>query len=136
MIEFVIDGDVPVNGMVSYKIFFGRKYYVGATANIIKRVSWHKRTINNAMANDYPGINSVNNIVNYIKKNKRIKTAKVVVIEWVDKEEELVQAEQTLLDIGFFDKKCLNFLYKAYRKVNGVEIRGTTFVGRCKPNLS
>jgi hypothetical protein len=128
MIHITAIDETHLNEMGIYRIWFGYKYYIGATVNTFKRMICHNSTIKRCFDGHRVGKNSQTNVVKFLSKNQWITIAFLELIETVDYEEELVDAEQRWFDISHTDPNCLNEKFTSYRKVNGIEIRPTFVV--------
>jgi hypothetical protein len=58
-----------------YRIWFGHKYYIGATMNTTCRIENHVKAINKGFHGERIGKNSITNIVRYLAGHFYIKTA-------------------------------------------------------------
>ena len=109
--------------MCIYRIWFGEKFYIGATADSFKRIVGHYSYIMEGLDGKHVGKNSVTNIVNHLRSNPHINTGYFEVLEICKDEYELVDAENEWLIHFKGNKNCLNVNYYAHRTINGVIIR-------------
>lgn len=127
MIEVVILDETHADKMGIYRLNVGGKYYIGATKNLLYRTYGHEKRINSWFANKKYGKNSVTKICDYLLYNKWVTNIFIELLEEVEYEECLVDAEQKWFDACFGDNNCLNFKMQSYRKVDGIEIRPLIF---------
>lgn len=130
MIYITAINEDDLNKMGVYRLWFGNKYYIGATKNTFNRMIGHITSINRCFDGYRVGKNSITNIVIFLSKNQWIQTGFIELLEPVHLEEQLVDAEQGWFNKCYSDCNCLNERFTSYRKVNGIEIR-PTFV-ECK----
>lgn len=127
MIEVVILDEMHADSMGIYRLNVGCKYYIGATKNLLLRSEGHQKKINSWFAEQKYGKNSVTKICNYLLSNQWVTNLFIELLEEVEYEECLVDAEQKWFDACFGDSDCLNFKMISYRKVDGVAIRPIIF---------
>ena len=106
-----------------YRIWFGNKFYIGATLNSYERILGHTRAIYGALAGKRLGKNSVTNIVTHLKANQFIETAFFEVLEECNSELDLVDAEHDWLCNFKGHPDCLNQNFNVHRTINGIIVR-------------
>lgn len=106
-----------------YKVWFGDSFYIGSTTNLKQRMKFLSRTIYNCFAGKRVGNNSQTEIMKHLIANPEIKQGIVEILEFVDTEIDLVNAEWKWLNKHYNDFNCLNYTDKTSRKINGVIIR-------------
>jgi hypothetical protein len=106
-----------------YKLWLGKKYYIGSTVDINARIKLHLKTIQSCFDGVNVGANSQTLIMNYLIRNPNITEGVVEVISFVKSEYELVDEENRWLSSAYHDPDCLNYSNKTTRKIKGVVIR-------------
>ena len=124
MIDFVFLDETHCGKTGAYRIWFGSKYYIGATVDTQDRVRGHYRTLVMAfLYGDRLGKNSISKIVNHLLCNPGIKTAFVELLEECKTELQLVDAEHRWLHPCKDDENCLNYQFKVHRTIGNVIYR-------------
>lgn len=117
--------ETHLDRMGIYRIWFGSYYYIGATINTFNRMKGHNCAINQGFSGKRHGKNSITNIVLCLVYFEDIHFGFMELVEPIEYEEQLVDAEQKWLTASTGDKYCLNEKMVSYRKVGGLEIRPT-----------
>lgn len=86
---------------------------------------WLVRTILRCFEGHRVGNNSQTLIMDYLIDNPEIIEATVEILEFVDSEYNLVNAERAWMNKHFLDVNCLNYSNKTTRRIDGVLIRPT-----------
>lgn len=106
-----------------YRIWFGWKFFVGATKNSFNRIIFHLQAIKRGFEGERIGKNSITNIVNHLLSNPFIEIAFFELLEVCEKEIDLVDAEHDWLCNFKNDKNCLNHSFSVNRTINGIIVR-------------
>lgn len=106
-----------------YRIWFGNKFYIGATLNSYERILSHLSTIAAAFEGKRLGKNSITNIVNHLIANPIIETAFFELLEECENEIDLVDAEHEWLYPCKDNPNCLNQNFNVHRTINGIIVR-------------
>jgi hypothetical protein len=106
-----------------YRIWFGDKFYVGATMNTTNRMGNHLHTIRKYYFGSYPFKNSATNIVNHLKGNEYIQTGFYELLEECKCELDLVDAENDWLSCFLGDRNCLNYSFTVHRTIGNIIVR-------------
>lgn len=109
--------------MCVYRIWFGEKYYIGSTIDLIARMKWHYRTINDCFAGKRVGKNSQTNIMNHLMDNPEITEGLVEIICFCKNERELVTLEKAALLPIYKHPNCLNERSHTTRRIDGILVR-------------
>lgn len=106
-----------------YRIWFGSKFYIGATMDSYKRIISHVSTIKAGFEGKRVGKNSITNIVNHLKDNPIIETGFFEVLEYCEDEMSLVDSEHEWLYPCKDNPDCLNVNFYVHRTINGIIVR-------------
>lgn len=123
MISIIPLNESYLDKICIYRIWFGSKFYIGATMDSYKRIISHISTINAGFEGKRVGKNSITNIVNYLKDNPIIQTGFFEVLEYCEDEISLVDAEHEWLYPHNGNPECLNVNFNVHRTINGVIVR-------------
>jgi len=123
MITIVALDESQLDKTCIYRIWFGNKFYIGATVNSYNRMISHISSIKNGFDGKRIGKNSITNIVNHLKSNPYIETAFFEVLEECSNELDLVDAEHDWLCNFEGDENCLNQTFKVHRSINNIIVR-------------
>lgn len=127
VIDVIALDETHLDKMGIYRLNIGSKYYIGATQNTTVRMLGHAQKLNAWFFERKYGKNSQTKICDYLLSNKWITHIYIELLEEVEYEECLVDAEQKWFDACFGDSNCLNFKMQSYRKVGDIEVRPRTF---------
>ncbi len=106
-----------------YRIWFGSKFYIGATTDSYKRILSHISAISGGFAGKRIGRNSITNIVNHLTENPLIDTGYFELLEECESEIALVDAEHEWLYPHKNNPNCLNVNFNVHRTINGIIVR-------------
>jgi hypothetical protein len=106
-----------------YRIWFGTKFYIGATMNTTNRIAQHEKSIINGFNGHRIGRNSITNIVFYLSRNKFIETAFFELLEECSCELDLVDCEHDWLCNFKQDDNCLNQNFNVHRTIGNIIVR-------------
>ena len=109
--------------MCVYRIWFGEKYYIGSTVDLIMRMKWHYQSINSCFAGNRVGQNSQTNIMNHLIDNPEITEGLVEILCFGKTERELVTLEKEWLLPVYGHPDCLNERSHTTRRIDGVLVR-------------
>jgi hypothetical protein len=123
MINIVPLNESHLDKIGIYRIWFGSKFYIGATMDSYKRILYHLQAISAGFNGHRVGKNSITNIVNYLKDNPFIETGFFELLEECENEIDLVDAEHEWLYPHKDNPDCLNQLFNVHRTINGVIVR-------------
>jgi hypothetical protein len=123
MINIIAIDESHLDKCCIYRIWFGCKFYIGATINSYERILTHIRTISAGFEGKREGKNSITNIVNHLKSNPFIETAFFELLEECKTEIDLVDGEHEWLYIEKGNPLCLNQNFNVHRTINGVIVR-------------
>lgn len=123
MIEIVGLNELHYDRMGIYRIWFGWKFYIGATVNTRDRMNWHRKAINGEWDGPCTGANSVLNIIRHLKANPFIKTAFFELLEPCEREIDLVDAEHDWLCNFKDDPDCLNYKFNVSRRFGCIIVK-------------
>lgn len=124
MIDFIFLDESHCDKMGIYRIWFGGKYYIGATTNTTDRVIHHFKHLHNSLTHGSGiGNNSTTKIINHLLCNQHIRTAFVELIEECKREFDLVQAEHKWLIPCKDDNNCLNYQFNVHRTIGNTIFR-------------
>ena len=99
-----------------YYIYFGDKFYIGATANISKRIKGHLSIINMCCFNP-KAYSNYNKIINHIRDNS-IREFAVKIYAFCYSSREMVLLERYLLEKYLKSEKCLNNILPSKKPYN------------------
>jgi hypothetical protein len=111
--------------MCVYRLWFGKKYYIGSSTDLEKRMKLHYRKIMDCFSGKGIGRNSQTNIMYHLIENPLITEGLVEILEFGKTEEELVFLEDKWLRPSFTDQNCLNQCKHTTRRINGVLVRNS-----------
>ncbi len=124
MIDFVFLDETHCERTGIYRIWFGGKYYIGATVDTLDRVRFHYTHLVRAfLCGERLGKNSTSKIVNHLLCNPRIKTAFVELLQGCETELDLVDAEHIWLSPCKGDDNCLNYQFFVHRNIGNTIYR-------------
>jgi hypothetical protein len=106
-----------------YRIWFGCKFYIGATTNTTNRIIAHEAAIKRCLSGIGIGRNSQTNIANHLLANQSIETAFLELLEPCSKEIDLVDAEHDWLCNFKDNSDCLNVNFQVSRVIAGIIVR-------------
>jgi len=106
-----------------YRIWFGDSFYLGSSTNLKNRIDHHISKIHGCFAGKRIGNNSHTAIMRHLAINPEIIYGFIKILEFIDTEYELVQAEKTWMNKLFYKDNCLNYSNNTSRKVDGVIVR-------------
>lgn len=127
-IEFIMPDD---NGCGVYRISFGKKYYIGCSNNIARRLMEHQKHINYIMQMEVLlAMGCYREMKKHLVSYSKIKVAKCMILEKCE-EKNLIHLEGMYLLAASKDNNCLNrsfpsgdkrvkriesFMFKDYKK--------------------
>jgi hypothetical protein len=116
MIDIVVLDELHYKRMGIYRIWFGWKFYIGATADTAMRIKGHYKAIKDQWDEPLTGRNSVVNIVRHLHAHPFIQTAFFELLEVCEREIDLVDAEYDWLCNFQGDPDCLNENFHVCRR--------------------
>jgi len=123
MVDIIAINENHLDKCCIYRIWFGHKFYIGATMNSYKRIEYHLKAIQYCFNGGRVGYNSVTNMVNHLKANQFIQTAFFELLEECNSEIDLVDGEHEWLYPCKGDPNCLNVNFNVHRTINGIIVR-------------
>lgn len=136
MIQFTFMNEQDYAAMGIYRIWFGQKYYIGATTNTKERMWYHSTHLYKAFNyGEKLGKNSTSKIVNHLLCNPYIKTAFVELLQECIREIDLVEAEYKWLSPCENDSNCLNYQFRVNRKIVDTIFRPAAAKSFCTKNV-
>ena len=123
MISIIPLNELHLDKICIYRIWFGNKYYIGATMDSSKRIMYHIKAIEAGFKGQRIGMNSITRMVNHLKENPIIETAFFELLEECENEIDLVDGEHEWLYPCKGDPNCLNVNFNVHRTINGIIVR-------------
>lgn len=123
MITIVPLNETHLDKCCIYRIWFGSKFYIGATLNSYNRILQHIKSIEGGFKGQRVGMNSITRIVDHLKANPFIQTAFFELLEECETEIDLVDGEHEWLYPCKGNPDCLNVNFNVHRTINGVIVR-------------
>lgn len=123
MISIIPLNENHLDKICIYRIWFGNKFYIGATMDSYKRILGHITTINAGLEGKRTGKNSITNIVNHLLDNPFIETGYFELLQECETEMELVDIEHEWLYPCKDNPNCLNQNFNVHRTINGIIVR-------------
>jgi hypothetical protein len=123
MINIIPLNELHLDKCCIYRIWFGSKFYIGATMDSYKRILYHLQAIEAGFNGHRLGKNSITNIVNHLKENPIIQTGFFEVLEFCEDEISLVDGEHEWLYPCKDNPYCLNVNFNVHRTINGIIVR-------------
>lgn len=123
MISIIPLDELHLDKCCVYRIWFGSKFYIGATLNSYNRIKGHTQSILGAFNGRRLGKNSITNIYNHLVSNPHIHTGFFELLEECETELDLIDAEHDWLCNFKGDSNCLNQNFNVHRTINGIIVR-------------
>ena len=123
MVNIIALNERELDKICIYRIWFGNKFYIGATLDSYKRLIQHIASIDGCFNGKRVGKNSITNIVNHLKDNPFIETAFFELLEECETEIDIVDAEHEWLYVEKGNPNCLNQNFNVHRTINGIIVR-------------
>jgi len=123
MVNIIALNEYHLDRTCIYRIWFGSKFYIGATMDSYKRIEYHIKAIGAGFKGQRLGRNSITNMVNHLKDNPNIETCFFEALEYCEDELSLVDAEHEWLYPCKGNPDCLNVNFNVHRTINGIIVR-------------
>lgn len=123
MISVISNDETHLDRICIYRIWFGKKFYIGATMDSYKRILSHTKAIEGGFKGQRIGMNSITRIVDHLKANPFIQTAFFELLQECENEIDLVDGEHEWLYPCKGNPDCLNVNFNVHRTINGIIVR-------------
>lgn len=91
-----------------YKIWFGRKYYIGSTKRFLKRMQEHDYALNAELSKGNVKTGMYQHVIKHLLKNEGIEVAYVEILAVVENNKDLLLTEELFLFQSHASKSNLN----------------------------